>query len=64
MVEKLTWVVESVTTDKLQEVLNKFEHEGYDVDKYEHVAEHFEGLWWVVVGKLRVPKRTRDAKKV
>lgn len=46
----LNWKVEIVKIQKLQETMNAMEQDGYEIDKYEHVADTFDGPDWIVVG--------------
>lgn len=46
----LDWKVEVVKLQKLQETMNEFEQLGYEIDKYEQIAESYDGAEWVVIG--------------
>lgn len=48
--DKLNWRVEIVKVQKLQGVMNQFEADGYEIDKYEQFAEAFDGPEWIIVG--------------
>lgn len=63
MEKKITWIVEQVKTEHLQEVMNKFDANGYDVDTYEHLIESYESVLWIVVGKLKKSPRKPRSKK-
>ena len=47
---RLDWRVEVVTTDKLQATLNAYEKDDYEIERFEHHAETYEGVTWIVVG--------------
>jgi hypothetical protein len=47
---KLVWKVVVVKVDKLQDTLNDFEQNDYEIERFERHAETYEGVDWVVVG--------------
>lgn len=47
---RLTWRVEIVKANQLQDMLNTLENEDYEVERFEKHAETYEGVEWIVVG--------------
>ena len=45
----LEWAVRKVTLDELQKCLNDLENDGFEIDKYEKLAEEYDGIKFVVV---------------
>jgi hypothetical protein len=47
---KLEWATKTTNTEELADTLNWFELNGYEVDRYDKLVDHYEYIKWIVVG--------------
>jgi hypothetical protein len=56
----ITWKVSVVKTDELEIAMNWYEQNGYNINKYEPLMDHFDGPMWVVVGYIGLPNTLKE----